>query len=341
VRQRLFWGVNLALGLVGLGWVLREFGRGALDVLSTRPSIVPLIAFVAAVLAAIAASALRWRVVLGAFPDPPGLRRLVAFRAASQTLASILPGGRVGGEPLRVWYAMQAGVPTPIAVTSVVVDRTLEMATGLPFVVAFALVLATRNVPGIEQAAIAAVVGMASLGVAAATGIRRLRRGGLLAPFVESLGRWRPGLAQHAGVVAQAEDAARRLLDEPRRLAIALAIGVAADCLTLVQFACLLAAFGLPHAPIAVVAAVFASGAARMLPVPGAVGTVEAAEVWIFGVLGHPPEVGLAVGIATRLRDLVWAAPGLAYLLLRTLRPPADAAAPSVLADADPSPPAR
>ena len=335
-RRRILWAVNLALGLAALAWVLRQFGRGALDVLSTRPAIGPLVAFVVAVLVAILLSALRWRVVLGAFPNAPGLGRLFAFRAASQSLASILPGGRVGGEPLRVWYAMQAGVPAPIAITSVVVDRTLEMATGLPFVVAFALVLATRDVPGIEQAIIGAIVGMASLGVATAAGIRRLRRGGLLAPFVESLGKSRPGLAQHAGIVAQAEDAARRLLDEPRRLAVALAIGVAADLLTLIQYACLLAAFGLPHEPIAVVAAVFASGAARMLPVPGAVGTVEAAHVWIFGVLGHPPEVGLAVGIATRLRDLVWAAPGLTYFLVRALQPPANVTAQPALADADP-----
>jgi uncharacterized membrane protein YbhN (UPF0104 family) len=83
-----------------------------------------------------------------------------------------------------------------------------------------------------------------------------------------------------------------------------------------VQYACLLAAFDLPSTPVAVVAAIFASGAARTLPVPGAVGTVEAAELWMFGVLGHPPEVGLAVGLATRLRDLVWAAPGFAFLLL-------------------------
>jgi len=335
-RRRILWAVNLALGLAALAWVLRQFGRGALDVLSTRPAIGPLVAFVVAVLAAIVLSALRWRVVLGAFPNPPGLGRLFAFRAASQSLASILPGGRVGGEPLRVWYAMQAGVPTPIAITSVVVDRTLEMATGLPFVVAFALVLATRDVPGIEQVAIAAVVGMASLAVATAAGIRRLRRGGLLAPFVESLGKSRPGLAQHTGVVAQAEDAARRLLDEPRRLAVPLGIGVAADLLTLVQYAFLLAAFDLPHEPIAIVAAVFASGAARMLPVPGAVGTVEAAQVWIFGVLGHPPEVGLAVGIATRLRDLAWAAPGLTYFLLRALRPPVEGATTASFADADP-----
>ncbi len=132
-------------------------------------------------------------------------------------------------------------------------------------------------------------------------------------------------------LVAEAEAAARRLLDQPARLAAALVASLVADALTLVQHACLLAAFGLPSTPLAVVAAVFASGAARTLPVPGAVGTVEAAELWLFGLLGHAPEVGVAIGLAVRLRDLVWAAPGFVYLLVRALRPPVgDAAVPVV-----------
>jgi uncharacterized membrane protein YbhN (UPF0104 family) len=106
------------------------------------------------------------------------------------------------------------------------------------------------------------------------------------------------------------------------RLLAALAISAFADVLTVVQFALLLAAFGLPSSPVAVVAAIFAAGAGRLLPVPGGVGTVEAAQLWLFGMLGHAPEVGLAVGLATRLRDLVWAAPGFAFLLLRALKPP-------------------
>jgi hypothetical protein len=169
-RRRILWAVNLALGLAALAWVLRQFGRGALDVLSTRPAIGPLVAFVVAVLVAILLSALRWRVVLGAFPNPPGLGRLFAFRAASQSLASILPGGRVGGEPLRVWYAMQAGVPTPIAVTSSSSTARSRWRPACRSSWRSRLVLATRDVPGIEQAVIGAVVGMASLGVATGRG---------------------------------------------------------------------------------------------------------------------------------------------------------------------------
>ena len=321
-RRWVFWGVNFALGVAGLVWVLGQFGRGAWSLLSRTPSPGLLAAFVVTVSVAIVAFTARWRVLLQTLGVAPGFARLCAFRAASQSLSAVLPGGRLGGEPLRAWYAVQSGVPAPAAITTVVVDRMLEMVTSLAFVVAFAIVLAARDVSGIGQTVAGALVGTVSLGIAIVVCLRRLRAGGLLAPFVRSLGLTRPAFAQHADVVERAEDDARRLLDRPRRLATALTMGLVADLLTLVQYGCLLAAFGLPSTPLAVVAAVFASGAARTLPVPGAVGTVEAAEVWMFGMLGHPPEVGLAVGLATRLRDLAWAAPGLVFLLVRAVRPP-------------------
>jgi hypothetical protein len=42
--------------------------------------------------------------------------------------------------------------------------------------------------------------------------------------------------------------------------------------------------------------------------------------VWLFALLGHPPDVGLAVGLALRLREMVWLLPGAAYLVTRGLR---------------------
>src|SRR5262249_6684074 len=64
-------------------------------------------------------------------------------------------------------------------------------------------------------------------------------------------------------------------------------------------------------------AAVFATGAAHSLPVPAAVGALEGAQLELFRMLGHPPAVGLAVGLAVRLREGAWIVPGILYLLLR------------------------
>src|SRR5438094_312100 len=118
-------------------------------------------------------------------------------------------------------------------------------------------------------------------------------------------------------VLGAAEEEAARLIAQPRRIARAFALGLLANLLVLAEYALLLAAFGLPSGPVAVVAAVFATGAAHSLPVPAAVGALEGAELWLFGMLGHPPAVGLAVGLAVRLREVAWIVPGILYLMMR------------------------
>jgi uncharacterized membrane protein YbhN (UPF0104 family) len=72
------------------------------------------------------------------------------------------------------------------------------------------------------------------------------------------------------------------------------------------------------------VGALFAAGAAHSLPIPAAVGALEGAQIWLFGIFGHPPEVGLAVALAVRLRELVWIVPGLVVLAARGVKFAAD-----------------
>ena len=70
---------------------------------------------------------------------------------------------------------------------------------------------------------------------------------------------------------------------------------------------------------VAIVGAIFATGAAHMLPIPAGIGVLEGASLWLFQMLGYPTEVGLAVGLAARLRELIWMLPGVIYLLSRSL----------------------
>ena len=78
----------------------------------------------------------------------------------------------------------------------------------------------------------------------------------------------------------------------------------------------------MPVNPTTVVAAIFATGAAHMFPVPAGIGVLEGGQVWLFGMLGYPADVGLAVGLAVRLRELLWMLPGVLYLAGRYIRSP-------------------
>jgi uncharacterized protein (TIRG00374 family) len=324
VRTTVVLGVNLVLGTGALAWVLWGFGRPALALLAAgaHPSL--LAAYVAAFAVSLGMLAFRWQGVLAGLGLRVALARLTVFRAAGQSLSGLIPSAKLGGEPLRAWLLARDRVAAGTAIASVAVDRALEMGAGAPFTFLFAALLLRRGVPELQGAFVGVTLGVAALALGIGVTVRRLGRGeGLVTAVARATGLDRLGIVRgQLGVLADAEEAAGRLVRQPRRLAWAFALGAAANVAVCVEYALLLAAFGLPASPLAVVAAMFAAGAAHALPVPGAVGTLEGAQMWIFSMLGHPPEVGLAVGLAVRLRELVWMLPGLVYLAARGLVAP-------------------
>jgi len=309
-------GINFLVCAGGLVYVLYRFGVPAAALLAREPEPRLLVAFGVAVAAAYAGYALRWRIVLGGVGTCPSLRRLTTYRAAGHSLSSLLPSAKLGGEPLRVSLLVRASVPASSAIASVVVDRTLEMVGSAPFALCYAALLLRRGVPELEGALVTVGTAVGALAVGVVLAVRRLRkRSGLVTAAARATGLDRLRVVRgRMDVLARAEDDASRLVRQPRRLARALAVGVGVNLVVLAEYRLLLAAFGLPHDPLAVVAAVFATGAAHSLPVPAAVGALEGAEMWVFGMLGYAPATGLAVGLAVRLRELVWVVPGLLYL---------------------------
>src|SRR5207248_1012747 len=83
------------------------------------------------------------------------------------------------------------------------------------------------------------------------------RRGaGLVTALARSSGLTRLAFVrQQMDVLGAAEEEAARLIAQPRRIARAFALGLLANLLVLAEYALLLAAFGLPSGPVAVVAA--------------------------------------------------------------------------------------
>lgn len=321
LRPALVLGTNLVLASGALAWVLWHYGGPALSLLGAAPSAPLLGLFLALVAAAIAGYGLRWSVLLAGLERARGLGTLTAYRAAGQSVSTLVPSAKLGGEPVRAWLLVRDRVPAASAIASVAVDRTLDAGAGAAFALVFALVLVRRGVPALEGAVVTVGLFVVALAVAVVVMVRRLRRGaGLVTSVARATGLDRTALVgRQMDVLAAAEVSATRLVEQPRRLGTAFVVGIGVNVLVLIEYWVLLAAFDLPATPLAVVAAVFATGAAHSLPVPAGVGVLEGAQMFLFGTLGHPPEVGLAVGLAVRLRELVWILPGLLYLAGRGL----------------------
>ena len=322
MRAAVVLGVNLVVAAATLGWLLHRYGEPAVALLRESPSAPLLTAFALAVAAGLAAMALRWSILLGGLGCHLGAGRLAASRAAGHSVSSLIPSAKLGGEPLRAWLAVQHHVATPQAIASVAADRTLEMGANLMFAAVFATVLAQQGVPALRGALVTLTAGGVGLVVGIVLTVRRLRRGeGLLTAVAQGTGLDRFTLVSNRmQTLSSAESALGLLAGQPGRLAVCFAIGLVANVVVLVEYWLLLRAFGLPAVPLTVVAAIFATAAAHSMPVPGGVGVLEGGQMWLFTVLGYPPDVGLAVGLAVRLRELLWTLPGLLYLVLYTVR---------------------
>ena len=324
MRTAFVLGANFVLGTAALVWVLWRFGGPALQLLAHGPHPALLIAFAAAFGASLTTLAFRWQVILAGLGLRPGLARLTVYRAAAQTVSAIIPSAKLGGEPLRAWLLARDQAGGGPAIASVAIDRTLEIGAGAPFTFLFAALLLQRGVPELQGAFVSVTIGALALALGIGLTMGRLRRGdGLITAVARATGLDRFGIVRgQMGVLADAEEEAGRLVRQPQRLWWSFVVGAGANLFVCLEYALLLGAFGLPTTPLSIVAAMFAAGAAHALPVPGAVGTLEGAEMWIFSMLGYPPEVGLAVGLAVRLRELVWMMPGLLYLTARGLVAP-------------------
>lgn len=319
LRPSVVLGTNLVVATGVLAWVLVRFGGPAVAVLERSPSLALLLAFTAALAGGIAIEAWRWAILLAGFCVETRLGALTAYRAAGHTIAALVPSARLGGEPLRAYLLARAGVPTPQAIASIGVDRTIEVGVAAPLAVVFALILIQYGVPALGGAAVTLAVGATALAVGIFATVRRLKRGaGLVSTLATSTGLARlRAMADRLDAVRAAELEAGRLIDQGGRIGVAVGLTLVASLLVLLEYHLLLVAFGLPAGPVAVVAAIFATGTARSLPVPAGVGVLEGAQMWMFGMLGHDPAVGLAVGLAVRLRELGWTLPGAVYLLAR------------------------
>ncbi|MAI80413.1 MAG: hypothetical protein CL917_15800 [Deltaproteobacteria bacterium] len=321
MRTKLIFFGNLIFGFLLLSIILWLYGGPALLVLARDPSLALILAFAVALVASITSLSWRWGYLLAGLNESLSLHKLVAYRSGAHTLAILIPSGKLGGDPLRAWLAIRAGVSPPTSIASVAVDRTQEIGSTAPFSLIFAALLIQADVPHVERALITVGVGVLGLAAGVTLSLRRLRRGaGLISALIRSTRLNRINfIRSHSDIIETSETSLLRLSQQSQRMIIAFVMGLFANLVVILEFAFLLSAFDLPANTTAIAAALFATGAAHLLPIPASVGVLEGAQIWIFGMLGYPADIGLAVGLAARLRELLWMLPGVIYLIASPL----------------------
>ncbi len=264
---------------------------------------------------------LRWRLVARRLGESPTLSRLLAARLCGDAVGSLLPGGRLGGDPLRVALVYGDGLGGARAGAGVVMDRIFESLGNIVCGIVYVTVFSVAHTVGAPSDALAWVVG--GLGVcflALLLVIELLRRGFHFAePLITLMARLPvPHLDKGLAAMRRIEEHLIEFVSgHPGTCVGALAGSLVVEALVIVEAWLLLSALGV-HLDVPTLLMVLATGGlTRIVPTPGALGALEAGEVTVVSLATGRPDIGVVVGMAMRLHETLWCALGFGVLAAR------------------------
>lgn len=263
---------------------------------------------------------LRWQVLNRLLGLSMAFLPLLMIRQAGQLISFVTPGPQFGGEPLQVyWLYRQHGAPLSRAVLGLGLDRFFELWLNLSMLVLGVVLL--QSVLGFDGAADwPRVLLIPSLVLGGLAGIGQVvfrRPQWLMTRLARSTARWRHSprlqtLAAHWQNLG--EELTTALTRGRPTLWASLALSLLGWIAIVAETAVVLQILGLPVIAAQVVFILVTTRLALLLPLPGGIGTVEAAVIWSFQWLGLPATGALGLIALMRLRDALVLLVGLACL---------------------------
>ncbi|MGK2904819.1 MAG: lysylphosphatidylglycerol synthase transmembrane domain-containing protein [Desulfuromonadales bacterium] len=252
----------------------------------------------------------RWRCLSVAAGLDITFNHLFLLRQAGQLISFITPGPQFGGEPLQVyWLWKKFSASGTLAILSVALDRFFELWINFAVLLLGLVILMLTPALGLTDLPVLATVLALMILVLSWSGWFLISHQEKVSGWIKKLAqRWQHN-PQMVHMNSHWDDLGARLRrlirSEKPSLNLALFLSLLGWAGMIFEVWLLLKFFAIEPGLTALVLLVVAMRLAFLLPLPGGVGTLEAAIFWAFTGLGLPL-TGAAAAIAMmRLRDIV------------------------------------
>jgi glycosyltransferase 2 family protein len=276
----------------------------------------------------------RWWILLYVQGYRLPYHKLMGYRLAAFAVSYFTPGPQFGGEPLQVYLVTRRhAVPAAVSLAAVVLDKLIEMIFNFTFIILGALLVLEAQTGVVQQVQVYPAAGVGLLLMLPVMILGSLGMGGhpLSRPLAAILQAWQlvscpPAQArdsthsqssQFVLTLRESEDLGCRLFRQrPRLLAAAGLVSLISWLAIVCEFWLMTYVLGLGLSLPEAIIALLAARAAILLPLPAAVGALEASQALAMVSLGLPAAYGISLSLLIRGRDVLL---GLAGLGLTTM----------------------
>lgn len=298
-----------------VGWVAQTVPLAALGQVLGRLDGVEVVVLVGMNGAVLLALNGRWWYILRGYGCEVPFLTLMSYRLVAFGISYFTPGPHFGGEPAQVYLVERFhATPRPVAVAAVALDKSLELLINFAFLVIGVLVMAQGQifggVVGWETAVFAVLLLCVPTGFLLATGsgyqpLSGLWQAGSFAMQPGFHGRWQARLQRVEGQIAHF------CRTSPYYFGAAVGMSLLGWAAMIAEFWLMSAFLGVQLSGVQLLVVLTAARAAILLPSPGALGTLEASQVWAFGGMGLETAVALSLSLLIRARDVMIGGMGL------------------------------
>ena len=280
-----------------------------------------LLAYLAVSTAIMLLLVVRWKIICNQHNIHIPFLRLTAYRTVGFAVSFITPGPRVGGEPVRAGLMTRDNISMPQAMSTVIADKTNELLSfGVMFITALAAAAAIMPLPTYLRLTFAAVA-LGLLGLVA-FGLTHILQG--KDPILKLYKLLRlhkiKWLKKYKKQLQEFEDNIHGFYgDNPKHFWQAFSVSCLAWALSLAEFWLIMLMLGLQPTILIVFLIYTVVGIMYLIPIPFALGTLEAGQATLFAGLGLPAAAGAVLAMITRSRDLLWTFIGLCLLGMYSL----------------------
>lgn len=303
-------------------WALQDISLGAVRKQMQHLSLGQYLTWLSLNAFVMAVSTQRWRLLMNALSAPIAFRHLLIVRLAGQTISFITPGPQFGGEPLQVyWLYTRCHIAIHKALISLGLDRCFELWVNFSVLLLGALyLLLSPSVAFAQWGQIIVVLLALVLIIPAALFGFLSRPQGLLDAIQRLFKRWleHPKLSPSDEFWGQTASALSAITTQHRAVLLrALLVSIAGWVFILAELYVLLIFVDVYVDLQGFVFIAVAIRVAMLLPLPGGIGTIEAAVLWCFAMLALDMQAAFALIVLMRLRDIFILGAG--FMSLRAL----------------------